>query len=511
MCGITAYYHKTGDWKVAKDRCVSLLEQNKTRGTDSFGVLVSLPGKKSFLRLRTTEIGKVKEWKEWDKVVPGSFVLVHNRAATSTLIHWTMAHPFINEDKTVGMVHNGMIHSYMNEYERLHKQGHEFETYHEVCESMFVKATDKSYETPGKANINDSEVLLHEYEECDGDLKEVKDLFRLGSVAIGIIDLKKDVMIVGRDTNPLVTNEYGDGSVAWTSQHDGKNWYETNDEFVVTINREGTITIIDDGRKPHKFDYAKYGGSRVCDSRKTGRHNGYGGRYDDVYIHRDESVLTDSGLVITGTESPAELARMAREQIEYEQRMEQEGLSTNGGGGTGIEGSVLAPHTVDEQDYYEGSSNGKVSAREKTLRFLASLPPGVETANGTCGMCGTIGVVYDDPYGFGYPACMHCYAEMQYVTLDKTLPVSDEGEWECDEDSDFIPASKASGRAPAQKEIDEDGVQTESGLERAANKQPLSITQRDAHTIAHLDDMEGMSGVPLRGARDRDDDWKYDM
>jgi hypothetical protein len=305
MCGIIGYYNKEADWKTAKERVMEALEQQKTRGQDSFGIAISNPGTK-LVRYRTCSMKDLEANKIWEKIGPKSFVLVHNRAATSTHISWMMAHPFFNESHDISMVHNGMITGHIAEYEALAAKGHVFETAH--TEQTVWDVRGKTFGTTKEVKVNDSEVLMHHYEEHGMD----EAFFMLGSLACVFIDVrpKKDVMIVVKKDKPVFYDVLDDGCVLFASY---KGLTNVNSESILEVSREGTFKVVKEGRKSEVGTASSYRGAAFRDDKRL-----VGGR---GLSEEEEEGFSSSGYNYSVLTSPEERAKRARGSLEWEKTL----------------------------------------------------------------------------------------------------------------------------------------------------------------------------------------------
>lgn len=116
-------------------------------------------------------------------------MIAHDRAATSEVCYLN-THPFLNEDKSIALIHNGWIHNYEPIKKKLQDEGHVF--------------TSKSV---------DSEILLHMYEKYGDDF--VKQIKKDSSVwsKLNVILLKKDGTILAVSNGDLYQTKFEDGSV----------------------------------------------------------------------------------------------------------------------------------------------------------------------------------------------------------------------------------------------------------------------------------------------------------
>ena len=352
MCGIVGYYYsgKSGK-RVVKERVLKALYDQSFRGEDSWGVLVCAPGK-TFKRFRTTKFKKMKSCSIWDEVEPNSFVIAHNRAATSTLVHELMTHPFINESGSLAMVHNGVVTDYMEECSDLSSKGHKFETLHEVFETMRVNSVD--YNTPKNININDSEVLLHHYEQYGVDA----EFWELGSIAACFVDVRKsddEHMLLVKKSNPVEYKFLDDGDFIAASTGDSSTT-TANTGSVIKVSRDGSLKIVVEGEKTASYA-SSYSGSKFGWD-KYSKQDSYGG-------------------ITSGGTSPASKARKELEDMEFEESLDEK-----------------------ERRLFETAK----SIKPKNVSFVQK-----------CGYCGMVAKTYRDELTFGW-LCASCrIEELVYV------------------------------------------------------------------------------------------------
>ena len=179
MCGIVGYIGNN----YAGSVLWTGLERLQYRGYDSAGIAVISNGE---LNLRKMA-GKLHVLDESLRQNPlrGAIGIGHTRWATHGEPNERNAHPQVDEQQTIAVVHNGIIENYLQLRRELQARGH-----------VFVSDTD-------------TEVLAHLFEEnVNGDFVGAvcKTLQRLdGTFAVAFIHREfPDCMVVARRNNPLI-------------------------------------------------------------------------------------------------------------------------------------------------------------------------------------------------------------------------------------------------------------------------------------------------------------------
>lgn len=180
MCGIVGYI---GDKNGAK-AVIDGLKRLEYRGYDSWGIAAKKEGKIDYHK----QVGKIGGF-ELDRDLPkfsGNICIGHTRWATHGGVTEINSHPHFSCDKSIAVVHNGIVENYQELRKEMEVKGHKF-----------VSQTD-------------TEVIAHLIEE---ELKSEKDwpeavrkaLLKLeGSYAVGIINKNSETIIGARKGSPLV-------------------------------------------------------------------------------------------------------------------------------------------------------------------------------------------------------------------------------------------------------------------------------------------------------------------
>jgi len=179
MCGIIGYIgHRD-----AVPILISGLKRMEYRGYDSAGLALASNGKLEIKK----EVGKISEL---EKILNGGGLsgnvgLGHTRWATHGVPSQINAHPHIDSQGHIALIHNGIIENYAALRQRMEKQGHKFRT-----------------ET-------DTETLAHLIEDAyNGNLLEAVQLALAqvrGTYGLAVIcDQEPDKIVVARMGSPLI-------------------------------------------------------------------------------------------------------------------------------------------------------------------------------------------------------------------------------------------------------------------------------------------------------------------
>ncbi|MDA3730697.1 glutamine--fructose-6-phosphate transaminase (isomerizing) [Niameybacter massiliensis] len=188
MCGIVGFYGKHS----AKDIILEGLSALEYRGYDSSGIAV-IDEHEDLKCIKEKGRLKVLEETVQESGLDGHIGIGHTRWATHGVPSKENAHPHLNSEGTIAVVHNGIIENYL-------------ELKHELIEKGYIFVSD-----------TDTEVVAHLidlYDEGDFESAVYKTLDRLkGAYALGIISSKyPDTLIATRKESPLVVgvkgNEY---------------------------------------------------------------------------------------------------------------------------------------------------------------------------------------------------------------------------------------------------------------------------------------------------------------
>lgn len=180
MCGIVGYIGSQN----AQDFVIDGLEKLEYRGYDSAGIAVNT-GKDHFEIVK--KVGRLQNLADALKEHPlkGHSGIGHTRWATHGKPSDVNSHPHFNKDKTLVVVHNGIIENYLELKKDLQAKGYEF-----------ISETD-------------TEVVAHLLDSLyEGDLLEaVKKLLKIikGAYALGMMSISEpDRIIAARKESPLI-------------------------------------------------------------------------------------------------------------------------------------------------------------------------------------------------------------------------------------------------------------------------------------------------------------------
>lgn len=180
MCGIVGYIGN----KKATPFLIDGLKALEYRGYDSAGIAVY----DKEIELVKTQ-GRLKELEKCleSRTLNGTYGIGHTRWATHGAPSYLNAHPHMNTDVNIAIVHNGIIENYLELKEELIEKGYKF-----------VSETD-------------TETVVHLIEECEKETDTFLEAVLCaaskirGSYALGVIShLNPDQVIAVRKDSPLV-------------------------------------------------------------------------------------------------------------------------------------------------------------------------------------------------------------------------------------------------------------------------------------------------------------------
>ncbi|MDR0879086.1 MAG: glutamine--fructose-6-phosphate transaminase (isomerizing) [Clostridioides sp.] len=223
MCGIVGYLGKRNAADVIMDGLAKL----EYRGYDSAGIAV-LSDKKLDIRKHSGKLAVLAEDLAKDRM-EGNLGIGHTRWATHGEPTDVNSHPHFNKDKSIAIVHNGIIENYMELREELVEDGVEFLT--QTDSESIAHLVDKYYE----GNLLDA-------------VKKTLNRLR-GAYALGVIakDSPNELVAVRKDC-PLVAG-VGNGELIVASDvtailsYTKDVYYLDNGEIIHA--KDGKIKIYD--------------------------------------------------------------------------------------------------------------------------------------------------------------------------------------------------------------------------------------------------------------------------
>ena len=189
MCGIVGYIGERQAAPILLDG----LEKLEYRGYDSSGIAVCNDGKINMVKAKG-RLKVVSEITHDGATLPGTLGIGHTRWATHGEPSDVNAHPHMNKDGSIVVVHNGIIENYLKLKNRLIEKGYEF------------------------ISDTDTEVVAHMLDNYyDGNpLRTIaKVMHRMeGSYALGIIfNDHPDELYAVRKDSPLIVGKAEDGNL----------------------------------------------------------------------------------------------------------------------------------------------------------------------------------------------------------------------------------------------------------------------------------------------------------
>lgn len=226
MCGIAGYIGKESAAPIILDG----LSKLEYRGYDSAGVAV-FDGEKIHMEKAMGRLRVLDELTQHGATMPGYCGIGHTRWATHGCPSDTNAHPHMNEENTIAVVHNGIIENYGKLKKRLEQKGYKFvsETDTEVLAHML---TEYYHGNPVEA----IEKVMHRVE---------------GSYALGIMFLDHPHHIyAARKDSPLIvgindTGKFIASDVPAILHYTRSVYYMENEEIVCLSNEHTRFFNID--------------------------------------------------------------------------------------------------------------------------------------------------------------------------------------------------------------------------------------------------------------------------
>ncbi len=191
MCGIVGYVGKSQAAPILLDG----LSKLEYRGYDSAGMAV-YDGTEIRIEKATGRLKVLSELTHDGGTMPGTIGIGHTRWATHGEPSDSNAHPHFNTDRTIAVVHNGIIENYLKLRTTLTEKGYRFcsETDTEVV-AHYLDYYYKKYQDPLTAIVK----VIHRVE---------------GAYALGIIFADQpDCVYAARNDSPLIVGKGKDGNL----------------------------------------------------------------------------------------------------------------------------------------------------------------------------------------------------------------------------------------------------------------------------------------------------------
>jgi len=193
MCGIVGFTGRIQAAPVLLDGLAKL----EYRGYDSAGIAVKNDdsGKIEIVKVKG-RLKQLAEKTDGGRAVPGSCGIGHTRWATHGEPSMVNAHPHFNDDRSIIVVHNGIIENYLELKDKLIKSGYSF--YSQTDTEVVTKLFD------------------YYYKKYQGSALEaiVKVMLRVrGSYALGIMVKEEPGVIYSvRKDSPLIVGQNDQGT-----------------------------------------------------------------------------------------------------------------------------------------------------------------------------------------------------------------------------------------------------------------------------------------------------------
>ncbi len=191
MCGIVGYIGKSQAAPILLDG----LSKLEYRGYDSAGMAV-YDGTEIKIEKATGRLKVLSELTHDGETMPGTIGIGHTRWATHGEPSDSNAHPHFNTDRTIAVVHNGIIENYLKLRTTLTEKGYQFcsDTDTEVV-AHYLDYYYKKYKDPLTAIVK----VIHRVE---------------GAYALGIIFADHpDHVYAARNDSPLIVGKGTDGNL----------------------------------------------------------------------------------------------------------------------------------------------------------------------------------------------------------------------------------------------------------------------------------------------------------
>lgn len=192
MCGIVGYVGKEQAAPILLDG----LSKLEYRGYDSAGMAV-YDGDKIVINKTTGRLKVLSELTHDGATMPGNIGIGHTRWATHGEPSEVNAHPHFNENRTIAVVHNGIIENYQKLRNILVERGYKFRS--ETDTEVVAHLLDYYYNKYDKDPLTALVKVIHRVE---------------GSYALGILFADHpDVVYAVRKDSPLIVGKSEEGNL----------------------------------------------------------------------------------------------------------------------------------------------------------------------------------------------------------------------------------------------------------------------------------------------------------
>lgn len=182
MCGITGYI----GWEQAAPILIEGLSKLEYRGYDSAGIAVYGNGRINISKAKG-RLQVLEDLVKADSSIVGTLGIGHTRWATHGEPSVPNSHPHYNKERTIAVVHNGIIENYRVLKERMIRRGYVFES--ETDTEVLAHMLDYYYKKTGNSPLEAITKVITRVE---------------GSFALGIIFAdKSDTLYATRKDSPL--------------------------------------------------------------------------------------------------------------------------------------------------------------------------------------------------------------------------------------------------------------------------------------------------------------------
>lgn len=168
MCGIIGTLVK--NCETVKAEIMLIYTAQKRRGKDGFGIVIRKEDGR-FIRERTRTIKELINTGIFEKIDNGDIIVFHHREPTSTPNIPHCNHPFMNEDRTIALAHNGVVSHAQKALDKTKKR-HRYE-------SLILPDKDNNTDKKYYYHVTDSEIALHTLEDYLEDRTRKDALIRL--------------------------------------------------------------------------------------------------------------------------------------------------------------------------------------------------------------------------------------------------------------------------------------------------------------------------------------------